>query len=204
MIARKKREWYPGAIYHIMGRGNRRQNIYEDKTDYQYFLALLSDIQKKMPFELHSYCLMTNHFHLLLETKDKEIWHIMKRLMQLYTEYYNNKYGRTGHLFQGRYRSCLVKDDAYFLQTSRYIHLNPVKAKMVLHPEDYLWSSYQTLIGMNHASIVTTSRTLAYFKKPQSQAYRAFVEDTSINMYFQESKIQKNIGEEEEDLWLPW
>lgn len=185
-----------------MGRGNHRQNIYGDKTDYQYFLGLLSDVQKRMPFELHSYCLMSNHFHLLLETKDKEIWHIMKRLMQLYTEYYNKKYGVMGHLFQGRYRSCLIEDDTYFLQTSRYIHLNPVKARMVFHPEDYEWSSYRALIGMDRTSLVTTEKILNYFKYPKNQAYRAFVESVSQKMQLQEFEIQKSIGED--DLWLPW
>ena len=93
-------------MYHNMGRVNHRQNIYGDKTDYQYFLGLLSDVQKRMPFELHSYCLMSNHFHLLLETKDKEIWHIMKRLIQLYTEYYNKKYGGMGHLLSLCHGRC--------------------------------------------------------------------------------------------------
>lgn len=184
-----------------MGRGNHRQAIFGDKTDYQYFLILLADIQKRYPFELHSYCLMTNHYHLLIETREKEIWFIMKRLVQLYTCYYNNKYRTTGHLFQGRYRSCLIRDDTYFLQTSRYIHLNPVKARMISYPEDYLWSSYQTLIGMNHFPLVTVEKTLSYFKKDARIRYRAFVEDTET-FRVHEIDIQKSIGEDE--LWLPW
>ncbi|MDD3174472.1 MAG: transposase [Herbinix sp.] len=106
----------------------------------------MGDIQKRYPFDLHAYCLMTNHYHLLIETKEKEIWYIMRRLSQRYTGYYIDKYGMTGHLLQGRYRSCLIREDAYFLQTSRYIHLNPVKARMTAYPENYLWSNYQTFV----------------------------------------------------------
>lgn len=165
-----------------MGRGNHRESIFEDKMDYEFFELLLSDIKRRFPYELHSFCLMTNHYHLLLETNDKEIWHIMKRLQQVYTEYYNSKYHLVGHLFQGRYKACLVKDDAYFLQTSRYIHMNPVKAKIASHPEDYQWSSYRTLIGMNDLKFVNCNTTWSYFKSPQNTAYRLFVEESSVTV----------------------
>lgn len=201
-MARKKREWYPGAIYHLMSRGNRHQNIFGDSSDFEFFLILLADIQKRMPFDLHSYCLMTNHFHMLLETKDDEIWHIMKRLSHVYAGYYNGKYGFDGHLFQGRYHSYLVRDDAYFLQTSRYIHLNPVKAKMVSHPEDYKWSSYQALIGMDDRPIVSPGRIWGYFKPPQNVAYRLFVEENTASTEQYEKSIQASMRED--DSWLPW
>lgn len=183
-----------------MGRGNHQQDIFEDKTDYQYFLILLEEIQKRYPFELHGYCLMTNHYHLLIETREKEIWFIMKRLAQLYTYYYNNKYGMTGHLFQGRYRSCIIRDDIYFLQTSRYIHLNPVKAGMVPSPENYQWSSYRTIIGLSHSALVATEKTLLYFIDNERIRYRAFVEDAKT-FHTYEIDIQKSMGED--DLWLP-
>jgi len=107
----------------------------------------------------------------------------------------------TGHLFQGRYRSCLVEDDTYFLQTSRYIHLNPVKARMVPYPENYLWSSYQAFIGMNHLALVTIDKILSYFKGNERISYCAFVEDTKTYDEH-EVNIQKSMGEDE--LWLPW
>ena len=199
-MARKNRKWFPGAIYHIMARGNYRQNIVKDDEDFKVFLVLMQDAKTKYGFKLHAYCLMTNHYHLLLETEQTEIWKIMKRINQIYAAYYNEKYRLTGHLFQGRYKSCLVENDSYFLQTSRYIHLNPVKAKMVPRAEAYPWSSYSTLIGMKQEMIVEVKRTYAYFKEPQNFAYRNFVEDTTLNRY--EAEIQKSMGED--DLWLPW
>lgn len=199
-MARKNRKWFPGAIYHIMARGNYRQNIFKDDEDFKVFLLLMQDAKTKYGFKLHAYCLMTNHYHLLLETEQTEIWKIMKRINQIYAAYYNEKYRLTGHLFQGRYKSCLVENDSYFLQTSRYIHLNPVKAKMVPRAEAYPWSSYSTLIGMKQEMIVEVKRTYAYFKEPQNFAYRNFVEDTTLNRY--EAEIQKSMGED--DLWLPW
>ena len=199
-MARKNRKWFPGAIYHIMARGNYRQNIFKDDEDFKVFLVLMQDAKTKYGFKLHAYCLMTNHYHLLLETEQTEIWKIMKRINQIYAAYYNEKYRLTGHLFQGRYKSCLVENDSYFLQTSRYIHLNPVKAKMVPRAEAYPWSSYSTLIGMKQEMIVEVKRTYAYFKEPQNFAYRNYVEDTTLNRY--EAEIQKSMGED--DLWLPW
>lgn len=200
IMARKNRKWFPGAIYHIMARGNYRQNIFKDDEDFKVFLVLMQDAKTKYGFKLHAYCLMTNHYHLLLETEQTEIWKIMKRINQIYAAYYNEKYRLTGHLFQGRYKSCLVENDSYFLQTSRYIHLNPVKAKMVPRAEAYPWSIYSTLIGMKQEMIVEVKRTYAYFKEPQNFAYRNFVEDTTLNRY--EAEIQKSMGED--DLWLPW
>ena len=199
-MARKNRKWFQGAIYHIMARGNYRQNIFKDDEDFKVFLLLMQDAKTKYGFKLHAYCLMTNHYHLLLETEQTEIWKIMKRINQIYAAYYNEKYRLTGHLFQGRYKSCLVENDSYFLQTSRYIHLNPVKAKMVPRAEAYPWSSYSTLIGMKQEMIVEVKRTYAYFKEPQNFADRNFVEDTTLNRY--EAEIQKSMGED--DLWLPW
>ena len=202
IIARKKRIWYPGASYHIMGRGNRHMDIFAEEEDRQYFLVILENVMKKYPFFIHSYCLMTNHYHILLETKVNEIWQIMQLVASNYAIYYNHKYQKDGHLFQGRYRSCIVESDEYFLQTSRYIHLNPVKAKMVGYPQDYKWSSYKTILGMEDQRIVEREKILSYFREQREQEYQRFVEDTSINMRQQELEIQKSIGEDE--LWLPW
>ena len=144
-IARKLRDWYPGAIYHIMHRGVRRKPIFEDEMDHQVLLQIIKTSLSKYNCRLHAYCLMTNHVHLLLETDDIEIGKFMKYMSECYAIYYNHKYGYRGHVFESRYKSCLVKEDAYFLQTSRYIHLNPVKAQMADYPEYYLWSSYELI-----------------------------------------------------------
>lgn len=202
-MARKVREWFPGAIYHIMARGNYKQNIYREKEDYEVFLYLLEDCRKRYNFKIHSFCLMTNHYHILMETGETEIWKIMKRINHLYAAYYNDKYEFIGHLFQGRYKSCLVKDDAYFLQVSRYIHLNPVKARMVNIPEDYEWSSYTSLIGTKDMLLVTRDKLWSYFLSKSNipkLAYRNFVEENQFQDY--EKQIQDEMGEDEQ--WLPW
>lgn len=194
-MAREKRIWFPGASYHIMSRGNYRQNIFHEKEDYQTFLQLLQDTSRRYAFELHGYCCMTNHFHLLIATEIVEIWMIMKRLNHLYAAYHNQKYKLSGHLFQGRYKSCLVQSDAYFLQTSRYIHLNPVKAGIVEHPENYPWSSYGRMIGQDGLALVNTEKTLSYFEEPRELKYQQFVESSSPYKIEKELEIQKELGE---------
>ena len=201
-IGRKQREWYPGAIYHLMERGIRRQEIFKEEMDYQMFLAILKKVVESYETTVHAYCLMTNHIHLLLETNVSEIGRIMQKIAGDYARTYNRKYGYRGHLFEDRYKSCLVKDDAYFLQTSRYIHLNPVKARMAAHPEDYRWSSYRTVLGMSDDRITVREKTLGYFKGKSVHRYRDFVEDIGHKYTVTETEIHKEI--EEDEIWLPW
>ncbi len=146
-MARRKREWYKDACYHIMARGNRRTAIFRDRSDYIILLKMLLSVREKVPFVLHAYCLMTNHFHLELTTSTEPIWKIMKPLMQNYAMYFNSTYGYTGHVFDSRYTSCLIEDGRYFLEVIRYIHLNPVKAAMVKTPLDYEYSSYKFYVN---------------------------------------------------------
>lgn len=185
-----------------MERGIRRQEIFREEMDYEIFLIILKKAMEEYEAKVHAYCLMTNHVHLLIETSDHEIWKIMHKVAGDYARTYNRKYGYRGHLFEDKYKSCLVKEDGYFLQTSRYIHLNPVKARMAAHPEDYRWSSYRAMIGMQDDRITEKRRTLSYFKDQSVLRYREFVEDIGHKYMVQEGKIRKNIGEDE--LWLPW
>ena len=194
-IARKLREWYPGAIYHLMHRGVRRTEIFSDETDYQVFLEILKVALDKYQCKIQAYCMMTNHIHLLLETSEDEIGRFMKCLSERYAMYFNHKYQYRGHLFESRYKSCLVKEDSYFLQTSRYIHLNPVKARIVVKPEDYRWSSYQTMIALKDDRITERNRTLAYFKDNSILRYRDFVEDIGHKYVVQEHEIKKSMEE---------
>ena len=186
----------------MMERGIRKQAIYRDDMDHQAFIAIMRSTLEKNRGLLHAYCMMTNHFHLLLETSDMEPGKFMKQLASCYAIYFNRKYRFSGHLFEGRYKACLVKDDDYFLQSSRYIHLNPVKAGIVEHPEDYPWSSYRTMLGMNDDKMTDIRRTLAYFRGNAVMRYRDFVEDIGHKYVIQENEIKKSIGED--DLWLPW
>ena len=199
---RKTRIWYPGAIYHIMQRGIRRKEIYTTEGDYQYCLALLEKELGRYHCTLHAYCFMTNHYHLLLETSDKEIWRFMKTFSQNYARYYNAQHAYTGHLFEGRYVSVLVEDDEYFLQVSRYIHLNPVKAHMCMSAEQYKYSSYRSIINVESDKVTNAEKTLKYFQDKSVIKYREFVNDIGHKYEIHEDSIKKSVGED--DLWLPW
>ncbi len=138
---------FPGAIYHVFSRGNDKKDIFFSDEDRELFLAALDEACLLFDVSIHSYCLMSNHIHLLLETKQANLSHFMKRLLGVYTIRFNRTHKRVGHLFQGRYRAHLVDRDEYLLQVSRYIHLNPVKAGMIDVPEVYAWSSLKFYIS---------------------------------------------------------
>lgn len=175
-LPRKARIWYPGANYHIMCRGNHRHDIYRNDEDRQVYLTLLRETKKQYNFRLHSYCLMTNHVHLQIETVDINISIIMKRINLLYAQYFNNKYNFVGHLFQDRFKSELIETDQYHLEIGRYIHLNPVRADMTELSIDYTWSSYRVYMGIRQDSLVNTEKTLGYFSEPRVERYRWYVE----------------------------
>ena len=186
---------------HLMGRGIHRNAIYRDESDYEIFLQIVKRTQESMPFVLHCYCLMTNHFHMLVTTGETPIWNITKRIMCNYAKYYNQKYGYSGHLFDSRYVSCIIKDSIYFLEVSRYIHLNPVKAKMVRNPLDYLYSSYAAYVSDSANNYIDKEEVLSYFCGKRTEQYRMFVEG-AITHEEHEILIQKEMGED--DKWLPW
>ncbi len=173
-MPRKPRVWYPGAVYHIICRGNRQQEIFRDEKDRHVYLAILKECREKLPFFLYAYCLMSNHLHLQLETIEEEIGKIMKMLNMQYTIYFNRKYKLSGHLFQGRYHSELILTDAHNMQTSRYIHLNPVRAGLVEDPLNYPWSSYPVYAGKRDSAMVTRDKILGYFQN-DSQEYCNYV-----------------------------
>ena len=146
-MPRKKRIWYPGATYHVMSRGNRRTAIYKDEADYCHFVDIIKLTMKEFAFRVHSVCMMTNHFHMEIETSDVELWCIMQKIKSVYAEEFNHRHKYTGHLFEGRYAASLIEDERYFLEVSRYIHLNPVKAMMVREPLLYKYSSYSLIVS---------------------------------------------------------
>ncbi|RXT02762.1 transposase [Ammoniphilus sp. CFH 90114] len=175
-MPRKHRIWYPGATYHIMCRGNHRHDIFRDDEDRIFYLTTLRQAQKHYPYTLHSYCLMTNHIHLQLETHQLEVGQVMKRINMVYAIYFNRKYHFVGHLFQGRYRSELIEKDDYQLEISKYIHLNPVRANMVERPLDYPWSSYGFYMEEREDALIKTGKILDYFSPPRVERYRKYVE----------------------------
>jgi REP element-mobilizing transposase RayT len=138
---------FAGALYHLTARGNARADIFSDDEDRRLFLELLAQEISQQGWRCYAYCLMDNHYHLLIETPEPNLVAGMRRLNGTYTQAFNRRHGRVGHLFQGRYKSILVDRDSYGLELSRYIVLNPVRARMVKRPELWAWSSYRATAG---------------------------------------------------------
>jgi REP element-mobilizing transposase RayT len=139
---------YPGAIYHVTSRGNARSDIYLDDADRETFLTTLSEVVSRFGWVCHAYCLMSNHYHLIIETPKPNLAQGMRQLNGVYTQRFNRAHHRVGHVFQGRYKAILVERDAYLLELSRYVVLNPVRAGMVDDAGDWPWSSYRATAGM--------------------------------------------------------
>jgi len=137
MMARKPRVEIPGGLYHILNRGNNRRPIFRDDKDYDQFLDLLAKYRKQQTFRLFAFVLMANHFHLLLEAGPVPLSRTMQQLLGSYTRYFNRCHHRIGHLFQARYKAILCEKESYLLELIRYIHLNPVRSKMVEDPIAY-------------------------------------------------------------------
>ena len=148
-MARKRHVWYPGAILHVMARGNRKSDIFKDKEDYESYLGYIEEAMRYFNnvYHIMAFTLMTNHIHLEIETEDRDISDFVRRVNGRYATSFNKKYDYIGHVFQGRYRAELLGDDRALLEVSRYIHLNPVRARMVHRPEEYKWSSYGMYLG---------------------------------------------------------
>lgn len=167
--ARKKGE---SGIYHAMLRGINKQTIFEDEEDYEKFEQVLKDCKKISGYSLFAYCLMGNHVHLLVKEGREDLDIIFKRIGSRYVYWYNNKYQRTGHLFQDRYKSEPVDTDAYFLAVLRYIHQNPVKAGLCDNLSSYKWSSYSDYA--RKSSITDTDFVLSLFSEKSKEAFSLF------------------------------
>jgi putative transposase len=176
-MARKPRTWFPGMMYHITNRGNKKAAIFYDKEDHQKYLTYVAEAKALYPFTLHSYCLMYNHIHLLLETHDQHISHIMKYINTYYAIYFNKRHDLNGHVFQGRFDSELITDASYFLNASRYIHLNPIEAGLTEFEslQDYPWSSFSSFLSSTKDPLVTSERVLSFFQEPQLENYLQFL-----------------------------
>ncbi|MEO0292678.1 MAG: transposase [candidate division WOR-3 bacterium] len=175
-MARPYRLQGEGYLYHITSRGDDRKRIYISEYDYEKFLEYLLKAKEKYNFYLYAYCLMTNHYHLLIETTQPNLSRIMQYINTAYTVYYNKKRNRSGHLFQGRYKSIIVDGDSYFLELTRYIHLNPVRAGVSKTPEGYKWSSFNEYITDRRKTIIDKKEIKKYIKINPSR-YKQFVLD---------------------------
>ena len=195
-MARPLRITYPGAFYHITSRGNEQKAVFKSRKDREKFLEYLESSTNRYGAVIHAYCLMDNHYHLLLETPSGNLPRIMAHINSAYTTYFNNKRDRCGHLFQGRYKAILVEADEYVKELSRYIHLNPVRAGIVELPMKYEWSSYSYYIGKKKApEWLHMGFILGYFggKVSDSQkSYEKFVDILIDEEY--ESPLKNVVG----------
>jgi putative transposase len=162
-MARKPRLHYAGALYHVMVRGNSGQDIFADDADRNRFYLFLKEGVEKFGHRIHAFCLMKNHVHLALQVGEKPLSRIMQHLCFRYTQWVNSRQKKVGHLFQGRYKAILVDADEYLAELVRYIHLNPVRAKLVKDPEKYLWSGHRAYIGQENLPWLTTDWVLSQF-----------------------------------------
>ena len=178
-MARQLRIEYPGALYHITSRGNAKQSIFRDEEDRLLFLRLLGKTVKEHEWKCYSYCLMSNHFHLLIETPLGNLSRGMHQLNGTYTQKYNERHNQVGHLLQGRFHSVIVDKEEYLLAVCRYIVLNPVRAGIVDNPGQYRWSSYRDIAGQRKAApFLDTAYVLSLFNQPgrsRIEEYKDFV-----------------------------
>ena len=178
-MARPLRIEYPGAVYHITSRGNEKKAVFKDEQDRELFLKTLAQVNKHYHWFCHAYCLMDNHYHLLIETPEGNLSRGMRQLNGVYTQSFNKKRNRTGHLFQGRYKAILIQKDNHLLEAGRYVVLNPVGAQLVERPEDWKWSSYRATVGEETAHpCLTGDWILGQFSRTRAKAeeeYRRFV-----------------------------
>lgn len=189
---------YDGAWYHVMNRGANYQAIYYDDAHRNIFLSLLQEIKTYFFVETHAYCLMDNHYHLLLHTPIANLGRAMRHLDGLYTQRFNRIENRDGPLFRGRYKAILVDKDSYLLGLSRYIHLNPVTAKICHSPAEYVWSSYSSYVGLkNKESWLQTNEVLQLVNNNKQQ-YISYVNEGNsqeLHDFYNQKKLSPILGE---------
>jgi REP element-mobilizing transposase RayT len=173
-MARKPRIHYPGAVYHVILRGNAGQPIFFDERDRYRFYLFMQYVVEKFACRIHGFCCMTNHSHLVIQTSDIPLSQIMQNLSLRYTKWINYTQSRTGHVFQGRYKALLLDADAYLLELVRYIHLNPVRAQMTASPDDYPWSGHRSYLGKEVLPWLTTDLVLSMFSSDIKKARRDY------------------------------
>jgi len=167
---------YPGAVYHVRSRGNDKGDLFFDDADRRHYIDLLCGASAVFRMKVYAYALMSNHIHLFLRTFLPNISEVMHRLNLDYSVYINKRRGRTGHLFESRFKRKLVQEDRYFLGLLRYIHLNPVKAGMVASPEQYEWSSHRAYLGNADKVVSDPSEVLFLFSDNLERARMAYLD----------------------------
>ena len=174
-MTRPLRIEYPGAVYHVTSRGNEKKAVFKDDLDRENFLNTLQQVNKRYNWLCHAYCLMTNHYHLLIETPDANLSLGMRQLNGVYTQLFNKRRKRSGHLFQGRFKGILIQKDSHLLEVCRYVVLNPIRAGMLKGPQQWNWSSFRATAGKEkpHPSL-TTNWVLGQFSGKRKMAERKY------------------------------
>ncbi len=174
-MARPTRIEYPGALTHVKSFCSPGSRIFLEQANRQAFIDLLDELLVQYQIDCYAYCLMDDHYHLLLETTTANLSRMMRSLNGRYTQYFNREYHQTGAVFRGRFKSVVVEKDLYLKEMSRHIILNPLRADVVDYPEDYLWSSYRATAGLETApSWLVVSELLSYFGGSQQTAMKRY------------------------------
>ena len=176
-MARPLRIEFPGGLYHLTSRGDRREDIYLNDADRQRWLDLLGEVCVRHNWLCHAYCLMDNHFHIVIETVDGNLSAGMRQLNGVYTQWHNRTHSRVGHVFQGRFKAIIVQRESYLLELARYVVLNPVRAGMCAVPEQWPWSSYRAMVGQAHRpNWLHTEWLLTQFGNQYAKAVAAYID----------------------------
>lgn len=173
-MARKPRIHTPGAIYHVIHRGNARQEIFSDDTDRYRLYSILQQAGERFGHRILAFCLMTNHVHLAVQVGEIPLSRIMQNISLRYTQWFNWRHKRSGHVFQGRYKAVMVDADAYLLELVAYIHLNPVRARIAARPEQHQWSSYRAYLGEETLPWLEPGTILSQFSPDTGRARELF------------------------------
>lgn len=200
-MGRKPRIEYRGAIYHVIQRGNNREYIFKDPDYKAYILELTREYKHIMDFKLYGYALMDNHYHMIIKTSHTPLQTIMHRINNRYSKYYNFLRVRTGHVFENRYKAILVKDDKYLLSLLKYVHQNPVKARICKNISDYKWSSDSDYRNNKQRQLVDIDFILDIFSKDRAKAlkaYHSFMDDEELESEYEFEEVE-TIGEKEEN-----
>jgi len=201
-MARPLRIEYDGAVYHVTSRGNKRESIFYDDMDRTRFLDVLHRVNRRYNFHCHAYCLMSNHYHLLLETPDGNLSKGMRQLNGVYSLGFNKRHKTVGHVMQGRFKAILIQRESHLLEVCRYVVLNPVRAKMVERPDEWKWSSYSPTAGLEKSHpCLERDWILGQFagrKRTAEDKYKEFVgAGIGKNNMWRDVKGQSLLGKEE-------
>lgn len=195
-MSRPLRIEFEGALYHVTARGNRQESIFYSDDDRDMFLRTLGKVISRYNWICHAYCLMDNHYHLMIETPEGNLSAGMRQLNGVYTQTLNRSHGKVGHVFQGRFKSIVVEKESYLLELCRYIVLNPVRVGCCAQPDGWVWSSYNaTATGNNIPDWLTVDWVLAQFSTRKAEARKKYHEFIFDALERGESPLKQVVGQ---------